>query len=465
MESGLGIGNIVQRHEWTDQDRIMFILIALLIVSTVLPQHTWQALRVSVGVPVGLTEGLILLGLIWSMFPSRKRAEWAMPAQHPLLTAVLYVYLVATPLAFAMAVLNHNPMYRVVSTARDFILLPLTMLVTYRLIHTPGQLKAFLKVAVLCAIVGGFFLLFSVVALGQKVEAVESVTELRAGNQFTAAINVASPLGVAFLFFALMSDRIHLIPRKWAYALASYCLLIVLFTFYRSSWVACAFSAFCLIFILPLGSRFERAFRAVIVVMIAGVCLYMSITAVGMLIHHDLIGPINSRLLTLVPGVHSGEESHAWDTRTGGIQAELQIWSQYPLTGMGFGYWSNPRLPNVGGYGHNVFTSELAAGGPLCLAAVLLAVVGPWVVSKRLIPTAALPATLFAGIYGFVNQATMFALMGATASINGIIGAVICGMVGGMILRTREIALIEAHRAGIGPHSAYQANAALPADF
>ncbi|MHB1155896.1 MAG: O-antigen ligase family protein [Phycisphaerales bacterium] len=443
----------------------MLILIALLIVSTVLPQHTWQALRVSVGVPVGLTEGLILLGLIRAMFPSRKRAEWAMPAQHPLLTAILCIYLVAAPLAFAMGVLSHNPMYRVVSTARDFILLPLTMFITYRLIHTPGQLKTLLKVAVLCAIVGGFFLLFSVVALGQKVQAVESVTELREGNQFTAAINVASPLGVTFLFFALMRDRIRLLPRKWAYALATYCLLIVLFTFYRSSWVACAFSAFCLIFILPLGSRFERTFRAGIVVMIAGIFLYMSIMVVGMLVHHDLIGPINNRLLTLVPGIHSGEETHAWDTRTGSIQAELGIWSQYPLTGMGFGYWANPRLPDIGGYGHNVFTSELATGGPLCLAAVLLAVVGPWVVSKRLIQTAATPATLFTGVYGFVNQATMFALMGATASVNGIIGAVICGIVGGMILRSREIALIEAHRAGIGPHSTYQANAALPADF
>ncbi|MFA7235535.1 MAG: hypothetical protein WC058_01610 [Phycisphaeraceae bacterium] len=443
----------------------MFILYALLITSTVLPQSTWRALRVNVGVPVGLTEGLILLGLIWAMFPSRKRLEWAMPAQHPLLTLLLFLFPLVTIMAFAVGISSGNEMYRVVSTARDFILLPLAMFVTYRLIHTPGQLKTFLKVAVLCAIVGGFFLLFSVVVLGQKVQEVESVIELREGNQFTAAINVASPLGVTFLFFALMSDRIHLLPRKWAYALATYCLLIVLFTFYRSSWVACAFSAFCLIFILPLGSRFERMFRSAIVVMIAGIFLYMSIVAVGAIIHHDLIGPINNRLLTLVPGAHTSEESHAWDSRAGGIQAELKIWSEYPLTGMGFGYWANPRLPQGISYGHNVFTSELATGGPLCLLCILLAVVGPWVVSKRVIQTASSPTILFTGVYGYVNQATIFALMGATASINNLIGAVICGMVGGMILRARELALIEAHRAGIGPHSTYQANAALPADF
>ena len=45
----------------------MLILLALLIVSTALPQSIWRALRVHVGVPVGLTEGLILLGLIYAV--------------------------------------------------------------------------------------------------------------------------------------------------------------------------------------------------------------------------------------------------------------------------------------------------------------------------------------------------------------------------------------------------------------
>ena len=151
---------------------------------------------------------------------------------------------------------------------------------------------------------------------------------------------------------------------------------------------------------------------------------------------------MNERVISMLPGQDT--KVHAWDSRTGSIQQELQIWAKDPIFGMGFEAQleevERGAIENTMAYFHNGWSSQLATTG-LAGFAGFMCIIGTMLIVGRKVSLRALDrGTIMLGAYCYAGGVYLTVLTFSSMIWNSRT-ALLFGVVCGMTLRLRDIQL------------------------
>jgi hypothetical protein len=260
-------------------------------------------------------------------------------------------------------------------------------------------------------------------------------------------VSVYAGLTAAFLLFTLLHRESRIMWWYFAAKIGSFCLLGQFATMSRSDWLAALAAIFSIPFLLPKEGRVRRlAIFVMTTVLLFGLFLggmYVGGQATG----RNLPQLIYKRMLTALPFAR-GDDSYlstkAWDTRLPGVFAELKYWLESPIIGQGFGYTDTRGLEFEGiGFNHNVWTAALATTGIVGFAAYLVPVLGLIVIGRRLVRDRVDKGSVLIGAIGFTTGIYHLIYGGATMSFNVQRGALLLGLIAGVVFRSRMMQLTQ----------------------
>ena len=135
--------------------------------------------------------------------------------------------------------------------------------------------------------------------------------------------------------------------------------------------------------------------------------------------------------------------ARAWDSRMPGMWIDLAICAEYPLLGGGFGVHEahSMRTGESASTRHTPWTSTLAESGVIGLAAFALAVGGMIVLGTRLARTGLDRWMMLLGAGVACQGVSAFILGWVSLSWNSPRQAIMLGLLLGLVLRCRELAL------------------------
>ena len=166
--------------------------------------------------------------------------------------------------------------------------------------------------------------------------------------------------------------------------------------------------------------------------------LYLAGQATG----RDFHAKMADWVQTLLPGESTGKEKgKAWDSRVDSIRAELEAFSDHPLTGRGFAWHQDYIFRgniNWGAFNHNAWTAIMANTGIFGLIAMSTTVGVMIYLGRRLIVDAVDRPSMLFGVVGYLAGVT-FALYGICTMVFQARGALHFALLCGMLIRAREI--------------------------
>jgi O-antigen ligase len=216
-------------------------------------------------------------------------------------------------------------------------------------------------------------------------------------------------------------------------------------TLSRSDWVSATAAVMSLVVLFPPGERLKKFVGFILAIPVLLASLWIGTVVLSRFSQSDQAATMMNRVKTVLPGFKDDSLSYgkAWDTRTSGIMAELRIWSDSPLLGSGFAY-AGARDYGFGdetSFNHNVWTSTLAKMGLVGLAAYLTPVLGLIVVGRRMVRDKTDKGVVLMGVIVATTGAYMLVLGASTMSFNVERGALVLGILCGVVFRARAMQL------------------------
>jgi hypothetical protein len=216
-------------------------------------------------------------------------------------------------------------------------------------------------------------------------------------------------------------------------------------TLSRSDWVAVVGALLTLPAVLPREGRFKKVLAFVLAIPVLLAFLWGGVFVASAVMGRDLSTRMTNRVLTALPfarGDDSYTRAKAWDTRLPGVIRELQLFSESPVIGNGFGYTATGRVVQDGtAYYHNVWSSSLAATGVAGFAAYLVPLVAVIVIGRRMVLQNVDKGSVLMGVIGFTMGIYLIIHGAATMSFNVQRGALLMGLLCGVVLRARAMQL------------------------
>jgi hypothetical protein len=336
------------------------------------------------------------------------------------------------------ALVNGNPAEYVLRQARDHFAWPVCVFAGYRLLPNSQAAWKYLYVLALSGLLTATMTILNFANNTDTYAAHGSFNDLRTVQYLIAYAG----LGAALFTYSAIYKPAKMIPRSLAVVCACYCLVGQFAPLSRGEWIEGLACVISLVWLMPSGERIGILIKGTIMVCLMLVSIYAMVQVVGTVTHKDFAKTINQRILSLVPGQDS--KGHAWDSRVGSIQQELQIWMKNPIFGEGFEAQlqevERGAIENTMAYFHNGWSSQLATTGLFGFSGFMCILGTMFVVGRRLALSHWDRGTFVMGAYCFAGSVYLIVL-----TFSSIIWtsrtALLFGVVCGMTLRLRDIQL------------------------
>ncbi len=399
--------------------------------------------RVEVGAPINILDALLGLGLLVSVLPlpkNRMRTERI----HPLMLKTIIVFAFATIAGSLGTVLNNETdNYYYITTLRNFLAVPMAAWIGYGLIHQPKQVRRYCFWYTVAGIGSALAILLFFKDKGEEVTKHDfNVDRLRSMEYGPAIAGIAA----CFLIYQWISDR-----RMWPLAvtilLAGLAYVGQCATLSRSDWVAITTCCASIYWLIPKERRLSKAVKLVMAAPVLAIFLIAGVFAASHVTKTDFTKRMADRLETLMPGERETSKTvKAWDTRLASQIRELELWTQRPFFGQGFGMKTlkDDSGQDLGALGHNTWTFSIFQAGPLGLLAQALVAGGCWIVGRRMIRDAIgggdLNWLLMGGLGALSGMFFIFHGL-TTASFDTPRPAIFYGLTFGVLMRARAMQL------------------------
>jgi hypothetical protein len=393
------------------------------------------------GMPINPLDFLLLLGLIIAMF-ARGSRRTITPRPHPLFAPTLALLTAALIFGAVMGMrnLSHGlTLYQYVTFIRNFAVLPMGLIVGYRLVPHLRAAYFYRWVVLACGVSTGVLIILFFAGKGEQLGESGNIDLLRALNYVAAYPAIAGSL---LFFTVLCGPRILFLPAT--IVVGGFCLVGNFATLNRSDWISTVACLSIVFTLLPKGQRLAKALKGAIFAGVLLIFLLIGVYATSRLTGMDFAHKMESRIRSLLPGEQEGVKQKAWATRIPGSLRELELWLDSPIVGEGFGIQStlNIEFTDVWfGFRHDSWTCILAETGLIGFAGAVLLVGGCFVVGRRMARERTDRASVLVGVTGVVTATYYFVLGASSGGFTNQRGGLALAIACGIVLRTRQMQL------------------------
>src|SRR5207247_1204732 len=186
-----------------------------------------------------------------------------------------------------------------VAAAREFVAMPICMIIGYRLLGTPRALIPYLYTTILAGVITAILVFFYFNSASEKVQFTGEVNVLRDSIKQVSG-EFASCAGL-FLLWSLSSGK-RLFKPIVSFLLMIFCFVGYLATLGRTNVVVMFGGAIAVFFIIPKGRRLVPAMRLLILGPVIFLTLYGSIVLGGKIVgRENFAEKITTHFATLLP--------------------------------------------------------------------------------------------------------------------------------------------------------------------
>src|SRR5438552_10722776 len=280
----------------------MWFILILTLCCAALPQYDFiNIYRISIGwVQVGVFEFGLALGLLFALIKGGDYAQ-RFPSQrtHPVLVWLLTLFSIATIFGLLGSIGTSMPIKYKVAAFREFVSLPICIIMGYRLLSIPKQATVYAYVSVLAGVIVALLVMIYFNSEAQKVELSGSISPLRSTvNQLTPEF--ANCAGLLLLWS--ISARQRLFRPSIAFAIAMFCFIGYLGMLGRTHVVVMLGGAIAILFIVPRERRFSSGLRLFVLGPIIFAGLYGSLVLGGIMVGRaNFVEKITTHFATLLP--------------------------------------------------------------------------------------------------------------------------------------------------------------------
>jgi hypothetical protein len=421
----------------------MWFVVLLTLCSAALPQYDFiNVYRISIGwVQLGVFEIGLFVGLLLALVKGGDYASYYPAARkHPVFFWLIALFSIGSLMGIIGTFGGIMPLKYKVAGIREFVAMPICIIMGYRLLATPRQSLVYAYISILAGAITATGVFFYFNSSASEIQVSGSISSLRASiKQFSP--EYASCAGLLLLWSLAAGKRI--IRPGAAFALMLYCFIGYLAMLGRTNVVIMLGGALAIFLIIPRQRIFGSAIKLIVLGPIIFFTLYGSIVLGGKIVgRYNFAEKITTHFSTLLPSERHIGESKAWDSRLGSIVQEIQLWLKNPLMGNGFASQESMvyagEIVDTGGYNHNGWTSTLAKAGVFAFAAVVLMTFTSIVLGYRMVRDEVDRASVIFGAVAFITGVVF--LIRATCTMAFISrSAIHYAMVCGMVIRAREM--------------------------
>lgn len=360
---------------------------------------------------------------------------------HPMMYVIITLLLIGGLFGWILAAVNGNPAEWVLRQARDHFAWPACIFAGYRLLPNPRSAWKYMYVL---GIGGLFTATMTILNFFSNTDTYASGGTFNDLRTVQFQISYAG-MGAALFTYSVLCKPVKMLPRSLAVILAIYCLIGQFAPLSRGEWLEGLACVISLLWLVPSGERLGMMVKGLGMLILMLASLYGAAQLVGVITHKDFAKTMNDRIISLLPG--QDVKAHAWDSRVGSIQQELQIWMKNPIFGMGFEAQlqevERGAIQNTMAYFHNGWSSQLATTGIFGFAGFMCIIGTMFVVGRRLSLAGWNRGSIMMGAYCFAGSVYLIVLTFSSMIWNSRT-ALLFGVVCGMTLRLRDIQLTEA---------------------
>jgi hypothetical protein len=393
------------------------------------------------GMPVNPLDFLLLLCLIVAIF-ARGSRRIITSRPHPLFGPTLALLTAGLIVGVVMGTRNLTrglSLYEYVTIIRNFAVLPMGLIVGYRLVPHLRAAYFYRWVVLACGVITAIMIVLFFAGKGEQLGESGNIDLLRALDYVAAYPTIAGSL----LFFSVLcGPRILFLPA--AVVVGGFCLLGNFATLNRSDWISTVACLSVVFTLLPKGQRFAKALKGAIFAGVLLIFLLVGVYATSRLTGMDFARKMESRFRSLLPGEQTGVKYKAWDTRIPGSLRELELWIHSPLVGQGFGVQSTLGIEFTDvwyGFRHDSWTCVLAETGLIGFGGAALLVGGCYIVGRRMARDRTDRASVLVGVTGVVTATYYFVMGAASGGFTNQRGGLTLAIACGIVFRTRQMQL------------------------
>ena len=425
----------------------MWLLIPLLLINGIASGENFiNKYRLDVGVPINILDVMLFMGLLLPLVPLQRNRFQA--RVHPALSRTVILYVLGA-IAGSLGALICSPAgpwesvdsYSFLSMLRNFLTVPAAALTAYMMLQKPTDTRRYAFWYIMAGVGTAIMTMLFFHAKGEQAKQALDLNALRAMGYGPVVAGIAA----VFLLWQIVSgNRQFSLPV--ALVLTGIAFVGQAATLSRSDWVSMSFAISGIYWLLPKGKRVGNMLRVALIGPVIAVFLVIGIIAASKVTNANFQKRIADRIESLLPKERETTKTQkAWDTRLESQLREVELWMRSPIVGNGFGHKLiyNDAMQNCGGYGHNTWTFTLFCAGPVAVAAAGFAVVGSWILGRRLLRDSGVGDPYF-GLIGALcacSGAFIFMHGVTTASFNTPRPAIFLGLTFGIAARARAMQL------------------------
>ena len=420
----------------------MWMLALMTLVNSILHQQGVQnEYRLSLGIiQLGIVELTMGLGFLYALFKGGViRAQVPPLRTHPILVWILLPLGIGGLFGIAGGIINGNELKFVLSSAREWFAFPICVIAGYRLIGRPKTAWRMVQVMLVAGVLTSVALFYS---FGAKTEATQLSGNL---NQVRGIINYynadyASIAALTLVFVVL--TRFPLWTPWICIPIGIFCYIGYAATLSRVGFLILFFGTASSYLLLTKGERLRKFLRSIVFIPLLFFACWGALWVGDQIIGRDFAGKVTKHIESLLPGDREGKNEKAWDSRLGGIQAELGIWLRNPLMGQGFGAgeteYLSGRTSGSASIKHNSWTASLSETGVIGCAGVAVMVGSMMLLGYRMVHARTDRVSVLVGAIGFFAGVIMFLRCSGTMALTSR-AAIGFGIVCGVLIRAREM--------------------------
>jgi hypothetical protein len=353
---------------------------------------------------------------------------------------ILALLLIGGFFGLFMGLVNGNMPKFLLSSAREYFAVPFCVIAGHRLLGTPRNVRTMSRVMIIAGVLTATALFFS---FGGKSEDASLSGGLNQIRGIIALYNADYASVAALVLVFVVMTRFPL-WRTWICVLVGvYCYIGYAATLSRVGFLILFFGTAAAYLLLPAGERMRKFIRSIVFLPILLFACWGALWVGDQIIGRNFSGKVTDHIMSLLPGERYMSTEKAWDSRMGGIGAELKIWLRNPLMGQGFGCGETAFLGgqtsgvNVS-IKHNSITSTLAETGVAGLAGLLTLLFAMMLIGFRMVHQRTDTESVLMGALGFFGGLVFLMRCVATMGLTSR-AAIGFGIIGGMLIRAREI--------------------------
>ena len=446
-----GIGSAVARLSASPRIAILRIAAALsvgvpvglTILNAALHNDLFLRYRVRLwGAPLNIVDALLAVGLLLCVIvPQARRQPLSRSRWLPAIIAAFALAALGGLVAARTSGATRGDMLR---TMHHFLLLPAAVLVSYRLASSLRVCRTMLWAHLAGGALAAVLILVSVLKTASEVPDLGFMREIGYGANYAG-------LAAMLLLFSLVCG-VRWVPPSLSIPLAMLCATGQIGTMSRSDWVAVAGGILGLAIVVVISRKPAALLK--LLAATAGLALVLAVlgASIARTFDRDLQEAVSNRIESLLPGSMEGAfGSKAWDTRLPAMQEEIRLWRRSPLVGGGFGV-HDVVARGVGersmGFRHNSWSSTLAETGIAGLVAMLLVFAGTAATAWQIFRDPGDATTRLVAAFGFIAMVQLAVHGFVTMSFNAPRGAIVPGIICGLVLSCRSLQLEARESAG-----------------